>query len=40
MELPIGIGLQIQCSIDANPLLEKHSVRYELCFKKYLIASG
>jgi len=33
------IGLQIQCSIQIH-CFKKHSVRYELCFKKYLIAQG
>jgi len=31
------IGLQIQCSVQIH-CFKKHSVRRELCFKKYLIA--
>jgi len=31
------IELQIQCSIQVH-CFKKHSVRYELCFKKYLTA--
>ena len=31
------IGLQIQCTIQIH-CFKRHSVRYELCFKKYLVA--
>jgi len=31
------IGLQMQCSIQIH-CFKQHSIRYELCFKKYLIA--
>jgi len=31
------IGLQIQCSIQID-CFKKHSVRYDVCFNKYLIA--
>jgi len=30
------IGLQMQCSIQTH-CFKKHSIRYDLCFKKYLI---
>ena len=33
------IGLQIQCFVQIH-CFKKHLVRYELCFKKYLFASG
>ena len=42
-EITLGMGtvhwieLQIQCSIQIH-CFKKHSVRYELCFKKYLAA--
>jgi len=31
------IGLHIQCSVQIH-CFKKHSVQFELCFKKYLIA--
>jgi len=31
------IGLQIQCSLQIH-CFKKHSIQYELCFKKYLSA--
>jgi len=36
METLHWIGIQIQCSMQ----IQKHSVRYEVCFKKYLVAEG
>jgi len=39
MVIVIWIGLQIKCSIQIH-CFNKHSVRHELCIKKYLIAEG